>query len=150
MYLACTSYLIPTIIRSPTVSVLEAICNLIFPFLFLDLLIFFILFECICNLLAEVTNFADRDFYRVSTPLWNILTHGGVFMTFSRHSKIEAVVLSLIMLDAVIGSQDWWNSTNWDEYSRKWNRPVHKFLLRHVYMETQHKYRVCHEKCRFC
>lgn len=100
MYLACTSYLIPTIIRSPTVSFMEAVFNLIFPFLFLDLLIFFILFECICNLLAEVTNFGNRDFYH-----------------------------------------DWWNSTNWDEYSRKWNRPVHKFLLRHVYMETQQKYR---------
>lgn len=100
MYLACTSYLIPTISRSPTVSLMEAIANLIFPFLFLDLLIFFILFECICNLLAEVTNFGNRDFYH-----------------------------------------DWWNSTNWDEYSRKWNRPVHKFLLRHVYMETQQKYR---------
>ncbi|CDJ42727.1 sterol O-acyltransferase, putative [Eimeria tenella] len=100
MYLACTSYLIPTISRSPQVSLLEAIFSLIFPFLFLDLLIFFILFECICNLLAEITNFANRDFYH-----------------------------------------DWWNSTNWDEYSRKWNRPVHKFLLRHVYMETQQKYR---------
>ncbi|KAL8427809.1 hypothetical protein Efla_005417 [Eimeria flavescens] len=100
MYLACTSYLIPTISRSPTVSLMEAITHLIFPFLFLDLLIFFIVFECICNLLAEVTNFGNRDFYH-----------------------------------------DWWNSTNWDEYSRKWNRPVHKFLLRHVYMETQQKYR---------
>ena len=28
---------------------------------------------------------------------------------------------------------DWWNSTSWDEFSRKWNRPVHTFLLRHVY-----------------
>ena len=65
MYLACTSYLIPTISRSPTVSLMEAISNLIFPFLFLDLLIFFILFECICNLLAEVTNFGVRDFYHV-------------------------------------------------------------------------------------
>lgn len=69
MYLACTSYLIPTIIRSPTVSFMEAVFNLIFPFLFLDLLIFFILFECICNLLAEVTNFGNRDFYHVR--LWH-------------------------------------------------------------------------------
>ena len=65
MYLACTSYLIPTISRSPQVSLMEAIFSLIFPFLFLDLLIFFILFECICNLLAEVTNFGNRDFYHV-------------------------------------------------------------------------------------
>lgn len=29
--------------------------------------------------------------------------------------------------------EDWWNSTSWDEFSRKWNKPVHTFLLRHVY-----------------
>lgn len=28
--------------------------------------------------------------------------------------------------------QDWWNSTTFDEFSRKWNVPVHSFLLRHV------------------
>ena len=27
----------------------------------------------------------------------------------------------------------WWNSTSWDEFARDWNRPVHNFLLRHVY-----------------
>jgi len=21
--------------------------------------------------------------------------------------------------------QDWWNSTSWDQFSRKWNKPVH-------------------------
>lgn len=28
---------------------------------------------------------------------------------------------------------DWWNSVSWDQYARDWNRPVHVFLLRHVY-----------------
>ncbi|EFW99121.1 sterol O-acyltransferase 1 [Grosmannia clavigera kw1407] len=27
----------------------------------------------------------------------------------------------------------WWNSVTWDEFARDWNRPVHLFLLRHVY-----------------
>ena len=27
----------------------------------------------------------------------------------------------------------WWNSTSWDQYARSWNKPVHIFLLRHVY-----------------
>ncbi|MCO5572048.1 hypothetical protein L7F22_025799 [Adiantum nelumboides] len=26
--------------------------------------------------------------------------------------------------------EDWWNSTSMDVFSRKWNRPVHTFLLR--------------------
>ncbi|KAJ2816796.1 Sterol O-acyltransferase 2 (Sterol-ester synthase 2), partial [Coemansia furcata] len=29
---------------------------------------------------------------------------------------------------------DWWNARGLDEFSRKWNRPVHMFLARHVYM----------------
>ncbi|GAB7355435.1 hypothetical protein MBLNU459_g5944t2 [Dothideomycetes sp. NU459] len=48
--------------------------------------------ECMLNVLAELTRFADRGFYG-----------------------------------------DWWNSVSWDQYARDWNRPVHNFLLRHVY-----------------
>lgn len=29
----------------------------------------------------------------------------------------------------------WWNSTTFDEFARTWNKPVHEFLLRHVYIE---------------
>lgn len=28
---------------------------------------------------------------------------------------------------------DWWNSTDWMEFSREWNVPVYRFLRRHVY-----------------
>ncbi|CEH15903.1 sterol o-acyltransferase [Ceraceosorus bombacis] len=31
---------------------------------------------------------------------------------------------------------DWWNSRSMDEFSRKWNKPVHTFLLRHVYAHS--------------
>eukprot|EP00920_Eleutheroschizon_duboscqi_P012469 GHVT01029711.1.p1 GENE.GHVT01029711.1~~GHVT01029711.1.p1 ORF type:complete len:544 (-),score=62.97 GHVT01029711.1:733-2364(-) len=99
VYMICTSFIIPNLIDSPRRSLVEIIARLIFPFLLLDLLFFYILFECICNLFAEVVNFGDREFYK-----------------------------------------DWWNSTSWDEFSRKWNRPVHLFLLRHVYLESHHKY----------
>ncbi|CAA93593.1 acyl-CoA-sterol acyltransferase Are1 [Schizosaccharomyces pombe] len=27
----------------------------------------------------------------------------------------------------------WWNTVTWDEFSREWNKPVHVFLMRHVY-----------------
>ncbi|PNY27987.1 O-acyltransferase [Tolypocladium capitatum] len=27
----------------------------------------------------------------------------------------------------------WWNCVSWDQFARDWNRPVHIFLLRHVY-----------------
>jgi sterol O-acyltransferase len=28
---------------------------------------------------------------------------------------------------------NWWNSKSWHDFSKLWNKPVHKFLLRHVY-----------------
>lgn len=30
---------------------------------------------------------------------------------------------------------DWWNSTDYEEFNRNWNRPVYEFLYRHVYLE---------------
>ena len=35
-----------------------------------------------------------------------------------------------------------WNSTSWDEFARKWNKPVHTFLLRHVYASSISAYRL--------
>lgn len=32
--------------------------------------------------------------------------------------------------------KDWWNSKSMDEFARNWNRPVHQFLLKHVYAST--------------
>ncbi|KAI9810397.1 MAG: acyl-CoA/sterol acyltransferase [Pycnora praestabilis] len=66
--------------------------DLLFPFMMEYLLVWYVIWECILNVLAELTRFADRGFYA-----------------------------------------DWWNSVSWDQYARDWNRPVHNFLLRHVY-----------------
>jgi len=70
-------------------------CDLLFPMLIEQLLTWYVIWECILNVLAEVTRFADRGFYG-----------------------------------------DWWNSVTWDQYARDWNRPVHNFLLRHVYFSS--------------
>ncbi|KAK4127979.1 hypothetical protein N657DRAFT_642051 [Parathielavia appendiculata] len=32
---------------------------------------------------------------------------------------------------------DWWNSTDWMEFSREWNTPVYSFLRRHVYSASR-------------
>lgn len=66
--------------------------DLMFPFMMEYLLVWYLIWETILNILAELTYFADRSFY-----------------------------------DA------WWNSVSWDQFARDWNRPVHVFLLRHVY-----------------
>ena len=66
-------------------SFIGAALDLILPFMLNYLLIFYIIFECICNAFAELTRFADRGFY-----------------------------------------EDWWNAVTWDEFARKWNKPVHQ------------------------
>ncbi|KAI9822731.1 MAG: hypothetical protein M1826_000435 [Phylliscum demangeonii] len=70
----------------------ETISLLLFPFTFIMLLVFLVLFEYVLGAFAEITRFADRHFY-----------------------------------------SDWWNSTDWLEFSREWNIPVHNFFRRHVY-----------------
>ncbi|KAK7061039.1 Sterol O-acyltransferase 2 (Sterol-ester synthase 2) [Paramarasmius palmivorus] len=82
--------------------------DLSLPFMLAYLLLFYIIFECICNGFAELSYFADRQFY-----------------------------------------EDWWNSTSWDEFSRKWNKPVHMFLLRHVYQSTMVSYKLSRNSAMF-
>ncbi|KAH6840249.1 hypothetical protein AA0118_g5246 [Alternaria tenuissima] len=68
------------------------VSDMLFPLLIEQLLSWYVIWECLLNVLAEVTRFADRGFYGA-----------------------------------------WWNSVSFDQYARDWNRPVHNFLLRHVY-----------------
>jgi sterol O-acyltransferase len=69
------------------------------PITILLVLIFYIVFENITNIFAEITLFADRLFY-----------------------------------------DEWWNSSTFEEFNRLWNKPVHNFLFRHVYLECMVKY----------
>ncbi|SPO07145.1 related to acyl-CoA cholesterol acyltransferase [Cephalotrichum gorgonifer] len=66
--------------------------DLMFPFMAEYLLTWYLIWETILNTIAELTRFADRNFY-----------------------------------------DPWWNSVSWDQFAREWNKPVHNFLLRHVY-----------------
>lgn len=66
--------------------------DMIPPFLFQYIFSFFLIWDQILNAIAELTRFADRDFYG-----------------------------------------PWWSSSDWSDFARLWNKPVHNFLLRHVY-----------------
>ncbi|WBW73510.1 acyl-CoA-sterol acyltransferase Are1 [Schizosaccharomyces osmophilus] len=70
--------------------------RLLFPAVILYLLLFYLTFDVILNAFAEITKFADRDFYG-----------------------------------------PWWNTVTWDEFARQWNKPVHVFLMRHVYHSSR-------------
>ncbi|EME48887.1 hypothetical protein DOTSEDRAFT_67824 [Dothistroma septosporum NZE10] len=74
----------------------EAVSRLLFPFMITFLLVFMVIFEYVLGAFAEITQFADRQFY-----------------------------------------DDWWNSTDWMEFSREWNIPVHHFFRRHVYSASR-------------
>ncbi|KAJ3120218.1 hypothetical protein HK100_012893 [Physocladia obscura] len=86
--------IVPILVLSDELNFVTTIMKLIVPFM-----LCFMLF--ICNAFAELTYFADREFY-----------------------------------------EDWWNSTTFDEYARRWNKPVHEFLLRHLYLETISTYKL--------
>ena len=90
--------IVTEIAQTPVVSATTVITNILklFPSMFLlCCLAFYLVWECLLNVIAELTYFADRDFYK-----------------------------------------DWWNSGSILEFCNTWNRSVHKFLKRHVYLPT--------------
>ncbi|KAJ7043690.1 MBOAT, membrane-bound O-acyltransferase family-domain-containing protein [Mycena alexandri] len=107
LYTMTESFILP---HTPSAgdSFFRALLDLSLPFMMAYLLLFYIIFECICNGFAELSYFADRQFY-----------------------------------------EDWWNSTSWDEFSRKWNKPVHTFLLHHVYASTMASYQLSRTSAMF-
>ncbi|KAJ6619846.1 MBOAT, membrane-bound O-acyltransferase family-domain-containing protein [Mycena sp. CBHHK59/15] len=107
LYTMTETFILP-LTPSAGESFFRALLDLSLPFMIAYLLLFYIIFECICNGFAELSYFADRQFY-----------------------------------------EDWWNSTSWEEYSRKWNKPVHTFLLHHVYASTMASYKLSRSTAMF-
>jgi len=101
IYLILLEYVYPVVLRGKEMSVLEAVLHLCLPLFLTFHVLFYVTFDCIPNMYAEVTYFGDRDFYG-----------------------------------------DWWNCINYDQYLRKWNKVVHEFCFRHVYLESMHRFKV--------
>eukprot|EP01055_Gregarina_sp_Pseudo9_P001764 Gregarina_sp_Pseudo_9__1763@NODE_219_length_3562_cov_43_099631_g204_i0_p1_GENE_NODE_219_length_3562_cov_43_099631_g204_i0NODE_219_length_3562_cov_43_099631_g204_i0_p1_ORF_typecomplete_len477_score76_75MBOAT/PF03062_19/21MBOAT/PF03062_19/3_5e36MBOAT_2/PF13813_6/3_9e03MBOAT_2/PF13813_6/0_00058_NODE_219_length_3562_cov_43_099631_g204_i020083438 len=95
IYTVSSQMVIPIFELSTQKSPLHVWARLVVPLLLMDFLFFYMMFECILNMLAEITDWGDRSYY-----------------------------------------DDWWNCTTWDDFARKWNKPVHEFLLCHVYVST--------------
>ncbi|CAG8770235.1 13940_t:CDS:2, partial [Acaulospora morrowiae] len=107
LYVNTEEYILP-VLPNVSTSIYDCMLQMLFPFMVNYLLIFYIIFEGICNAFAELTRFADRSFY-----------------------------------------DDWWNSATWDEFARKWNKPVHHFLLRHVYQYSIESYKLSKRDATF-
>lgn len=71
---------------------IERILKLSVPNLYVWLCMFYCFFHLWLNILAELVQFGDREFYK-----------------------------------------DWWNAKTVEEYWRRWNMPVHKWMIRHIY-----------------
>lgn len=108
LYTITENFILPLVPTIRNQSFFRALLDLALPFMVAYLLLFYIIFECVCNGFAELSRFADRQFY-----------------------------------------EDWWNSTSWDEFARKWNKPVHTFLLRHVYASTISSYKLSRKSAMF-
>jgi sterol O-acyltransferase len=91
-----------------TEKLLVLIIKLYLPCIMFTLILFFLVFECVLPGYAEISRFADRQFY-----------------------------------------EDWWNSTDLEEFNRKWNKVVHEFLYRHVYVECIKRYNMSKGMARF-
>eukprot|EP00485_Elphidium_margaritaceum_P019612 CAMPEP_0202732294 /NCGR_PEP_ID=MMETSP1385-20130828/187583_1 /ASSEMBLY_ACC=CAM_ASM_000861 /TAXON_ID=933848 /ORGANISM="Elphidium margaritaceum" /LENGTH=412 /DNA_ID=CAMNT_0049398601 /DNA_START=574 /DNA_END=1812 /DNA_ORIENTATION=+ len=101
MYAILEQFILRKLSHLSIASPIQAIIDLLVPATLMEICAFFAVFDCMLNTIAELTCFADREFY-----------------------------------------QDWWNSTSFEEFARKWNRPVHEFLLRHVYYESMNSYKL--------
>jgi sterol O-acyltransferase len=108
IYMVICEMMIPTIKESKNLSMLDLYIRLMWPCVVCYMLIFFIIFEHILNLFAELSLFGDREFY-----------------------------------------QDWWNSDGHGDFSRKWNRPVHLFLYKHVYLECIQEFQMSEKHAKY-
>ncbi|KAI9613962.1 hypothetical protein H4Q26_009816 [Puccinia striiformis f. sp. tritici PST-130] len=77
--------------RSSILHLIDNVIRLIVPFTINYLLIFYIIFECICNAFAELTRFADREFY---SDWWNSCS----FDEFSR--KVSPTVSKINQIES--------------------------------------------------
>ncbi len=91
-------YITPVMRLARTVPLVVFVARLLLPMIGFYLLLFFLVFECILNLSAELLRFAERRFY-----------------------------------------DDWWNSTTFSEFARKWNKPVHDWLALHIYFDARRR-----------
>jgi len=92
----------------------ESISMLLFPFMITFLLVFLVIFEYVLGTFAEIT--CKLSHFVITMEIVLMKTTGFA----DRHFY-----------------SDWWNSTDWLEFSREWNIPVHHFFRRHVYSASR-------------
>lgn len=72
-----------------------------------------------------------------------------MFIFFVTFEFITNFFAEVSMLDHRVFYEDWWNSTTYEEFNRKWNKPVHLFLYRHVYLELLVRWKASKKQAQF-
>jgi len=108
LHLICQFYILPHLQRTHIEPFIESVLTLVVPFCVCVWLVFYVIFDCVCNGMAELTCFANREF-----------------------------------------NKDWWNSTTMEEFSRRWNLPVHAWLHRHIFIELKKNFGYSNEFSAF-
>lgn len=80
---------------------------------FVMIYLFYMTLHAFQNLFAELTRFADREFYRVGT--------------YQKSLLLRVIVLLIL--------QDWWCSTSLSQYLKTWNILVYSWLFTYIYKD---------------
>ena len=138
-------YILPVLLESATrlemagatseavLILAESISMLLFPFTIIFLLVFLVIFEYVLGAFAEITCmslFSSFNTHFLFPPPTNFDTVCFLILTMIDHFENQPKKKGFA--DRYFYS-DWWNSTDWLEFSREWNMPVHNFFRRHVY-----------------
>ena len=72
----------------------------------------------------------------IAIPIFMIII-GGFYLVFE---QVLPAYAELTKFEDRLFYDDWWNSTNMEEFFRKWNRLVHQFLYKHFYLHCIKEY----------
>jgi sterol O-acyltransferase len=105
--------------------------DLLFPFFMEYILSWYVIWECVVSIFLLLFFFSPSH-SPVLIGIIFLLCSGFVLNSSFLHSQLNVLAELTLFADRGFYA-DWWNSTSWDQFARDWNRPVHNFLLRHVY-----------------
>lgn len=100
--------------------------------------------------ILPVLQAAHGELRQAAGPLDTLLTLAETISWLLFPFMLTFLLVFLVIFEYVLGAfaeitrfgdrhfyDDWWNSTDWMEFSREWNVPVYSFLRRHVYATTR-------------
>ncbi|PON46824.1 Diacylglycerol O-acyltransferase [Parasponia andersonii] len=113
---------------------IERVLKLSVPNLYVWLCMFYCFFHLWLNILAELLRFGDREFYK---DWWNAKTVEEVgsmpmilpFVMLSQQPMLESNSELFVFLAYL----HWFYGCH-HQYWRMWNMPVHKWMVRHIYL----------------